>query len=424
MTKIPPTQMPKTSACGRDKSGRFELHDTVDELSGRRLRRLTPDGINVSPYFNSHAWTADGDRVFFIRLEAEGAYVAVLAVATGEYQLLAGPFPLPGEVQQKGDLHWATLNAVPGAGNGATNGAGAATFLAENWVWLVTLDANGDLAECHRLVELPFQHALYADSDVSSDGRWHVLAAGLLSHAGWEARGDLAWPLSPFFEKYLEKSVIFRVALDGSGIIETLFEEDGAFVSHISLNPADPDAILYCHEGGHAYQWGRVFLRRRGMEGKRALRDQSSGKVMVTHETWFKDGQRFAYHGAYLDHPAAWPPRDYAGYYDMVRELPVEFDIEGPRLASSHTVPSPDGTRLLMDLLPCEEAAPQCLYELLLDFESRTCRRVPVCAVASDQSELPINQWRTLDPIFSPDGRRVLMRIAQRGELLLYLVEL
>jgi hypothetical protein len=40
----------------------------ADPVTGRTVHRLTARGINVSLYFNNHAWTPEGDGVFFLRV--------------------------------------------------------------------------------------------------------------------------------------------------------------------------------------------------------------------------------------------------------------------------------------------------------------------------------------------------------------------
>ncbi len=392
---------------------RFEITEFRDEASGLPVRRLTQDGINVSPYFNSYAWTQDGQWVFFIRVEGDEAFVAANEVETGICKKLAGPFRVPVDRFEDDDLFWGTLSAIPGTR--------AVSFVARHGVWRADIDGDGP----QLLAEIPDRNCFFGDSDISTDGKWHALAAVTFSPEGWEKREQIAWPPDEFYDQYLLNSRLFRVALDGSGKMEKLFDVPKAAVSHISLNPVDPEQIMYCKDSNYHYRWGRMYLRRTDETEARPLRDQRSGKVFATHEMWFPDGRHVAYHGFYQRTANEWPPfGSFAGYIDTERDLPFEFLIEGPRCAFSHTVPSPNGQRFLMDLLPCEKEEPQCLYELILNREEGTCRREVLCSVASDQSPLPVNQWRTLDPIFSPDGERVLFRAAQEGELHLYVLDL
>lgn len=389
----------------------FPVDHWVDSASGWRVRRLTQDGINISPYFNGQGWSADGRWVFYIRIVGGEAFVAASEIETGECRLLHGPFPVPQLFGPETDLNWATFKAIPGAN--------AVSYTVENALWRADLDGGP-----RKLYDLPYPRSIYCDSDISGDGQWHTLAAIEYDEEGWKDRGNLPWPPDPFFQAHVVRSTLFRVALDGSGRTEELFEVPGQPVSHISVCPTDPDTIVYCHEGNVPFRWGRMFLRRVGESESRPLRDQRSGRVHVTHENWFRDGQRLAYHGYYQDDPEQWPPyASFVGIYDVRRDLPEEFILTGPRRAFSHTIASPDGSRFFMDFLPHEKGEPQCLYEVHLDRATGAATRQAACSVASDMVPLPIDQWRTLDPIFSPDGGKILFRAASEGECHIYVLE-
>ena len=77
-----------------------------------------------------------------------------------------------------------------------------------------------------------------------------------------------------------------------------------------------------------------------------------------------------------------------------------------------------------MDMLPSEPKLPQCLYELIIDRQNGTCRREVACSVASDLSPLPNDQWRSTDPVFSPNGKRIVFKAADKGELNVFVVDL
>ena len=68
-----------------------------DAATGRTVHRLTARGCNVSPYFNSYAWTPDGDWVFFLSLRDGAEWVVACEVDSGRMAPLAGPLsPLHG----------------------------------------------------------------------------------------------------------------------------------------------------------------------------------------------------------------------------------------------------------------------------------------------------------------------------------------
>ena len=243
---------------------RHEVRIFRDPPTGRTVRQLTSGGVNVSPYFNNYAWSADSQWIFYLRVDGARAWVVACEVDTGVTRTLAGPFGAPQAVPHEDELGWATLNAIPG-----TN---AVTFTADGAVWRADIAGKSP----DRIAELPTRAAYYCDSGVSGDGRWHTLAAVNLNAEGWQNRDKITWPADAFFDKHLIGSSLFRVALDGSARVEQLFEAPKAFVSHVSVNPVDPDLIMYCHEGGLPFQMGRIFLRRVGETTALPLRDQRS----------------------------------------------------------------------------------------------------------------------------------------------------
>lgn len=365
-----------------------------DPVTGRTVCRLVSGGINISPYFNNYAFSADGEWFCYVALADGQATVMACEVATGRRRKLAGPFPA-GTV-------WSTLNAIPGTR--------AVTFAAENAVWRADID--GKAAE--RLTgPLSVEAADIGDSDVTGDGRWHVLGLVRASAEAREAGKTVGWPPDEHYRKYGISTLLVRVDLQ-SGAVEELWEEPApACVDHISVNPLDNDLILYCHEGAIPYQYGRMFLRRLGEDASRPIRDQRSGRVKVTHERWFADGRRIAYHGMYLGET----PRHYVGIFDIDRDLPLEYPLDNPAIAAWHSTPSPDGTRLAMD----QQAGHTGIR--LLTLEDGVWRTELATSVCSGDDPALYWQNREQDPNWRPDGRAILFRAAEAGGVSIYLVE-
>lgn len=373
-----------------------------DPVTGRRVRRLTEGGVNVSPYFNSYAWTPEGDLVFYLHWEEGSKSVWACEVETGRTWVVAGPFPGP---ETEGATTWPTLNAIPGER--------AVSFVAEGGVWRADLEGNAE-----RVADLPDTGGGIGDTDVSGDGRWHVLGCIWMSEEARRNAPEVWWPPDEFYARYGLHTLVLRVDLH-TGAVEELWDEP-AVVDHISVNPLDPDLILYCHEGAIPYQYGRMFLRRVGEDASRPVRDQRSGRVKVTHERWFADGQRIAYHGQYLaDPPEAAPAVHYVGMLDVARDLPREYVLSDPSLSAWHSSPAPDGSRMAMDQMSGERG----LYLLTLDREAEVWQVEQLTSVHSDASDIHRAQWHETDPIWSPDGKRVLFRAVQAGECDLYVVE-
>ena len=373
----------------------------TDAVTGRMVHRLTSVGCNVSPYFNSYGWTGDGEWVFFMSLVDGQGRVVACHVDNGDTVALAGPFPAD-------DLPaWASLNAIPGSR--------AATFVQGGAVWRADLDGGRARVVAH----MPEGAVCGGDTDVSGDGRWHTLAYVPLCEEARRELPEVGWPPDGFYARWRVRSFLWRAALDGSGAVEPLCEQE-AWLSHVSVNPRDADSILFCHEGAVPFQHGRMFLWHAGQQGlPRPLRDQRSGRVWVTHERWFADGRRIAYHGSWLPQGGK-QKREFVGVFDVERDLPMEYVFRDPQRRAWHCSPSPDGERLVMD----QQGGAGGLFLVRPDPCTGTCEVEPLCSVASDDSPLPRSQWREQDPIWSPNGRHVLFRAATQGSVQVYVVDL
>jgi Tol biopolymer transport system component len=381
-----------------------------DPVTGRTIYCFTERGCNCSPYFNSYAWTPDSEWFFFVRDDGDGEWLMACEYSTGALRKLAGPYPLE---PQDDRILWPTLNAIPGMR--------AATFVQGGALWRVDLEGNG---RAEQVARLPGRSG--GDTDVSSDGRWHVMPIFHAPEEAWKEFKTAGWPVDPVIARHGFTSEMIRVDLN-NGKIETLWNESNAMVDHISINPKDPDLILFCHEGAKPYQYGRMFLRRVGEATSRPLRDQRSGRVWVTHERWFPDGERISYHGEYRGLPLFGNEAShqqhhfYYGVLDVARDLPREYFLSDPSRQPWHCPPSPDGRRIVTDCRGGQGG----LDLLQTDDATGVCRIESLVSLRSDQVPLKgPEQWRERDPVWSPDGRKILFRTARQGAVQIFAVEL
>lgn len=390
-----------------------------DSVTGRTIHCFTARGSNGSPYFNSHAWTLDSEWFFFVRDDGDGEWVMACEYATGALRKLAGPFPL----EPRGRVLWPTLNAIPGAH--------AATFVQDQALWRADLECGGRVEQVARL---PGRGG--GDTDVSADGRWHMLPVFHATEEAWKELDQAGWAVDPVIARHGLVSEIIRVDLN-NGRVESLWNEENAMVDHLSINPKDPNLILYCHEGAKPYQYGRMFLRKVGESTSRPLRDQRSGRVWVTHERWFPDGERISYHGEYRGLPLFGDPKSreqrhfFLGILEVARDLPREYLVCDPSRQPWHSPSSPDGQRIVSDYrnggagLAAQSGLREGGLDLVrLDEANGLCLFEPLVSLHSDLDPLPTPQWRETDPIWSPDGRKILFRIARQGAAQIFAVEL
>lgn len=79
------------------------------------------------------------------------------------------------------------------------------------------------------------------DTDVSGDGRWHVLGCIWMSEEARRGAPHPRWPPDEFCALYGLHTLVLRVDLR-TGELEELWDEP-AVVDHISVNLLDPDLI-------------------------------------------------------------------------------------------------------------------------------------------------------------------------------------
>lgn len=382
----------------------------ADPVTGHAIHRFTTQGCNTHPYASCKAWTCDGEWFFFLRVEAAGAWLAACHYDSGEIRKLAGPFPAgsPGDWPS-----WAQINAIPGTRDVA--------FVQAQAVWRVGLD--GALEKVAAI-------GLGGKADVSADGRWFT---AYVRHVPDKVKGlSLCREQDGILRQHGVASELVRVDLR-SGVIERLWREPG-IIDHINVNPKDPDLILFCHCGTEQRMW----LYRVGDAESRPLRDHRSGLVGACHERWMPDGERIVYHGDYRrlslfdgkESLSRRPRNFFVGIFDVARDLPHEYLVSRPYTMRQpwHCSPSPDGRRLVTDarsgggeILLQSGMEERGIDFIRLDEERGECSFDLLCSLHSDAWQP--QQWCEMDPVWSPDGSKILFSVARDGTTHVYVIE-
>lgn len=197
------------------------------------------------------------------------------------------------------------------------------------------------------------------------------------------------------------------------------------WISHVLINPADPDTIVFCHEGGSLAQhrlWA-VDAGRTRKKQSRCLYLELSEEFMV-HEYFLKDGtlgvQRSWYEaGTPLDYTGPYPHSSIM-FLDMAGQTVAEYVLPG--LRSGHVQSNSDNSLIVAD----------CCYTGDPD-EGRDGRRcmalnIPDGNVAHVEKLCRHDSsWRTQishpHPIFSPDDRHVVFSSDAGGTNSAFVVE-
>jgi len=141
----------------------------------------------------------------------------------------------------------------------------------------------------------------------------------------------------PVSNELTHDSIIVRVRTDGSG--HEKIHQEGFWVSHVLINPTDPDTILFCHEGG----WNKVAQRMWTVHVKTRqltkIRVEETPEISVGHEYWTEHGAAVGYHGSYQG-------RQWLGRVNKDGTNTREWTLTAP---TGHACGSEDGRYLVAD---------------------------------------------------------------------------
>lgn len=241
-----------------------ETHEYADPITGARVRRLTgADAHSHHLYFTASSYT-------------RGGHIIIGSERTGSPQLFLMDMPSGKMVQ---------LTDEPGLRpqlsciHPQQDFAYYTTGTQVKRVNLLTC-ATDVLYECPRGFHLSLP-------SITADGSRLAIAYSQDLAKSTET-GIIYATMS---EHYYQRPVSCIVAIQTDGSGNQVVWGEQAWISHVCINPLDPDCIVYCHEGG---SWVKqrmwvVSVSARHQEA-RPLMVQQPGQVAY-HEYFTKDGQ-------------------------------------------------------------------------------------------------------------------------------------
>jgi len=388
-----------------------ESREHLDPLTGRPVRRLTSAGlINMTPtYHTDSGFTADGEFLVFVSVREGATWVLRAHVATGELTAL---WRAPG-VGDRNYIHRSMEQAGPGwDGRGICGNrlclaprSGQTVFTCERALRAVDLRTHEErvlLADCG-------EEWVFGAPAVDPTEAWVAIALSS-AHPQLLAGEAVTRAVTRDYRSYGDHRLrLVRVALDGSGQVETLFEADHAGSAHCAFCPADPDLLYFDLDRAPHYWCGgdgvtpRVWLLHVGSGRAHPLRDEPLFQV---HTAWLWDGSALAYHGALPG----------GGVYIGLTRPDGETIWEGkyPQArAYGHLTPDRTRPALVLD----GDFSPDTLQWLYIDkLPAAAPRLEPICRHDTEWGSIqPGSQYTHPHPLADPTGRWLAFNAARDG---------
>ena len=275
----------------------------LDDLTGRRVRRLTNSGrINHTPtYHTNSGFTADSSYLTFVSVREGSTWVLRAEVETGELKAL---WRAPG-IGDRNYIHRGMSLTFPDVdGRGICGNrvciapkSNLAIFTVERSLMAVDIHT----CESRVILEDCGDRWIFGAPCVSPDEQYAAIA---LSSSHPEMQGG-KWTLTPEkdYKAYLHTLRLVRHPLDGSGGLEILYEHpEPAQSAHCAFCPSD-DNLLYFDLDLPPGYWissddktTRIWLLDVKEGSIRPLREHYPAPFQ-THQAWLWDGSAMCYHG-------------------------------------------------------------------------------------------------------------------------------
>jgi len=260
-----------------------EWRTYTDRATGTSVRQLTDyRGHSHHFYFTNPGWYDGGRKLLFASDRANRTNLYSVDLECGEIRQLTdlAPLPLPREVE----FTRACINPV----------RDEAYFV--YGMKLIALDLRTLQQNVLTEVTAGFDISML---NCTADGRY--VCVGIWQDLSGQIETDLLRGYVGFAETWaaMPMSRILRVATDGSGSTDIVFEER-YWIGHINTSPTQPNLITYCHEGPWEKVDNRIWGLDLGTGYSWQIRPRASGEV-VGHEYWYADGVTIGYHGHLAD---------------------------------------------------------------------------------------------------------------------------
>ena len=251
-----------------------------DPVTGRDVYQLTAGpNWHIGPYFHQYPFSADGRRL-------------IIAVGAGETYDLALLDWIDGSLEMLTDskcIDQPISTVVAPESN-------TAFYFEQNALLSLNLSTGEKRVEIDFAGEIHREKRSDVIMSVTDDGH---RVAGTLTHYPAELAGVSRADMTngtrngkPFdYFGYLSDCPIHHVLWrfdTKNRTLEELWEYD-TFISHVLINPRNPDLIFFCHEGRRPHGKPRMMLYRTGSGPEVLLDDPKVGHY--THERWSLDGE-------------------------------------------------------------------------------------------------------------------------------------
>ncbi|MGA2229361.1 MAG: oligogalacturonate lyase family protein [Tepidisphaeraceae bacterium] len=257
----------------------------IDPDTGHRVLRLTTEPGSDSFYFNYNPFTPDGKKMVFTSPNT----ISVLDLATLQSHVL-----VTGETKtiivghKTPTLYYSTTKADP--------------YFSELW------SVNVDTGETKKLADLPRRATVvtinadetlgagtYIEGDANAGGAYDGTPEQVPSRMSATNLGEPANKGQLMARRLAAKlpMTMFTINLQ-TGQINKLMEHSTDWLNHLQFSPADPNLLMYCHEG----QWeqvDRIWTIRADGTGNQLVHQRTMQNEIAGHEWWGADGETIFY---------------------------------------------------------------------------------------------------------------------------------